>query len=91
MSVRTLVGASAVLLALAACAGGEVPDSAPESEADMEARARSIHERVMTLDTHVDIAGGFALLPPARAPPALAPGQRRTPQAESGLSGPPTA
>ncbi|MEZ4425912.1 MAG: dipeptidase [Gemmatimonadota bacterium] len=40
---------------LAACAGEGAEDAAPESAADLEARARSIHERVMTLDTHVDI------------------------------------
>jgi len=50
------------LIALVACGGGETPavDTAgSESPADLEARARGIHERVITLDTHVDIAGDF--------------------------------
>jgi microsomal dipeptidase-like Zn-dependent dipeptidase len=41
------------LFALAACA--PAGDAAPESEADLEARARAIHERVITADTHDDI------------------------------------
>lgn len=41
-------------LVLAALAAGCAPD-APESEADLEARARAIHERVITADTHDDI------------------------------------
>ncbi len=40
------------LLAVAACTGAE---PAAESEADLVERARGIHERVITLDTHVDI------------------------------------
>ena len=45
------------LLVLAACGGGEPAAEAPtgESEADLVARARGIHERVITLDTHDDI------------------------------------
>jgi len=52
----------ALIAALAACGGSAGPADeagAPESEADMTARARGIHERVITLDTHVDIAGNF--------------------------------
>jgi len=52
----------ALVVALAACGGGAGPAEeadAPESEADMMARARGIHERVITLDTHVDISGDF--------------------------------
>lgn len=45
--------ASAAVLALAACGGGE---PAAESEADLVERARGIHERVITLDTHDDIS-----------------------------------
>lgn len=37
------------------CTGEGAEDRAPEATADLEARARAIHERVMTLDTHVDI------------------------------------
>ena len=50
------------LIALAACGGAETPavdTAATESPADLEARARGIHERVITLDTHVDIPGNF--------------------------------
>ena len=39
------------LFAVAACSG----EPAAESEADLVARARGIHERVITLDTHNDI------------------------------------
>jgi len=50
----------ALVFTLAACGGGPAEEAdAPESEADMMARARGIHERVITLDTHVDIAGNF--------------------------------
>lgn len=53
-------GAIRVLLALAvaACASAQTPASASVaavSEEDLVARARGIHERVITLDTHVDI------------------------------------
>lgn len=50
-----------VLLAFAAaCGGGSPPAAAPAPKADdaMVARARAIHERVLTLDTHVDINPG---------------------------------
>src|SRR5690554_2356011 len=41
---------------LAACGGSDsAPDAASLSEADLVERARGIHERVITLDTHVDI------------------------------------
>lgn len=43
-----------VLAALAAACGPGT--DAPESEAELEARARGIHERVITLDTHDDIS-----------------------------------
>lgn len=43
----------ASLLALAACGGAG--SDAPESEEALTARAREIHERVITLDTHNDI------------------------------------
>ena len=39
------------LVAVAACSGGP----ANETEADLIERARGIHERVITLDTHNDI------------------------------------
>jgi membrane dipeptidase len=45
--------ALAALLALAAC--GTTESDAPESEEALVARARAVHERVITLDTHNDI------------------------------------
>ena len=41
-----------MLLSLSAC----LPEPGGESEADLVARARDIHERVITLDTHNDIS-----------------------------------
>jgi len=43
---------------LAACGGrtGQEPATAEETEGEMVARARGIHERVITLDTHNDIS-----------------------------------
>lgn len=54
---RPLRWASALLLAglLGACSGGG-DEPAVESEAELVERARGIHERVITLDTHVDIS-----------------------------------
>jgi membrane dipeptidase len=51
MKVRVPV-ALTLLASLAACGGGE---PAQESEAELVERARGIHERVITLDTHDDI------------------------------------
>ncbi len=47
----------ALLPFAAACSPGadEMPETARESEADLIARAREIHDRVITLDTHIDI------------------------------------
>jgi membrane dipeptidase len=52
MNARTTLF-SAALLTLAACGGAE---PAQESEAELVERARGIHERVITLDTHDDIS-----------------------------------
>jgi membrane dipeptidase len=41
-----------LVVALTGCATG----SQPENEADLAARARAMHERVITMDTHVDIS-----------------------------------
>lgn len=43
-----------LLLALGAGAAGA------QDDADLESRARAIHDRVITLDTHVDIGEGYA-------------------------------
>jgi membrane dipeptidase len=56
----TLPALLAATLVLAACGGNDSPESAPGSEADLEARARAIHERVLTIDTHDDIPFTFA-------------------------------
>ncbi len=47
------------MLMLAACGGATTeapPEPAVETEEELIARARGIHERVITLDTHVDIS-----------------------------------
>ncbi len=46
-------------LLVAACAPAE-PETPVESEEDMVARARAIHERIITIDTHDDIPENFA-------------------------------
>lgn len=51
LSRLSLILASALLLA--SCGGESEP--AAESEDDLAARARGIHERIITLDTHADI------------------------------------
>ena len=51
---RPTAGLLFAALALTACAG-EAPQ-ASESEDELIARAREIHDRVITLDTHVDIS-----------------------------------
>src|SRR5437763_67153 len=43
------------LIAAAACAAGLAAAAAPEAQQDLVARARAIHDRVVTLDTHNDI------------------------------------
>ena len=53
MTSRANIVVAAVLLA--GCAGRSGPHRAVESEAALVARARAIHERVITVDTHVDI------------------------------------
>jgi len=56
MNKRSFVPGAAFLAALlAAACGPAAPDSGRESEQDLIARARGIHERVITLDTHNDI------------------------------------
>lgn len=52
--------ALASAVALAACGGGDAPGGTGGSEADLEARARAIHQRVLTIDTHDDIPFTFA-------------------------------
>ncbi|MEO5813795.1 MAG: dipeptidase [Gemmatimonadaceae bacterium] len=62
--MRTLVRAfapSLILLAAAACASSGT-SAAHQNDDGLAARARGIHERVMALDTHVDIDPG-AFLP----------------------------
>lgn len=62
-SPRPLPGATAVLL-LAAAAMGQAPggerSAAAAGDAALEARARAIHARVLTLDTHKDIPDQLA-------------------------------
>jgi membrane dipeptidase len=47
------------LLTLVTACGGDGASSS-ETEAELEARAREIHSRVITIDTHVDIPNNFA-------------------------------
>ena len=49
-----VLGMFPLLLSLAACGAGSEESPTP-SEGDIEELARGIHERVITLDTHVDI------------------------------------
>ncbi len=46
---------AAALAVLAACGPGADAPAGAETEAELVERARAIHERVITLDTHVDI------------------------------------
>ena len=65
---------AAGLVVLPACGGGaQAPAGdtpATESEADLLARARGIHERAITIDTHDDIPGNFG------TPGVMDPGER---------------
>ena len=55
------LGRRAALAALALLASCAPAEQAPQAEAeDLEARARAIHERVLTIDTHDDIPYDFA-------------------------------
>ncbi len=53
-TTRSNMIALLALVAAAAC-GGSDSDAGAETEAELVARARGIHERVITLDTHNDI------------------------------------
>ncbi|MYH52328.1 MAG: membrane dipeptidase [Gemmatimonadetes bacterium] len=55
MSIRPLTPLT-LALALAACTPGDDALPTDESEEAMTARAREIHDRVITLDTHIDIS-----------------------------------
>lgn len=75
MRVLMISAASAVLLAACGAPDAPVDEAAPEttpetvteSPAEFAARAAAIHDRILTLDTHVDIGRGFGT-------PALDPG-----------------
>ena len=59
MSLRIMCrSASAAALLLASCGGEPAADAGESSE--LEARARAVHEAVLTLDTHADIPFDFA-------------------------------
>ncbi len=55
-----------LLLFIAACTGDQAQEL---SEEDLMAKAKEIHERVLTLDTHIDIPSNFAT-------PEVDPGKR---------------
>jgi membrane dipeptidase len=59
--MRRFLRPSILLVVLAACTQrASVSPPSPTSEADLVARARSIHERVITIDTHKDIPDNYA-------------------------------
>jgi membrane dipeptidase len=61
----TLAPRLAALAALGATLAGAPAAAQPLADAAQESRARAIHERVLTLDTHVDISpANFQLTPP---------------------------
>lgn len=62
MRTPRLVGHLLLPLAILGCVGGESAADAAltADEAELEARARAIHERVLTIDTHDDIPFDFA-------------------------------
>jgi membrane dipeptidase len=53
--LRRLLVAPLAATALSLACSAEPPSAPPDDEAALEARARAIHERVITLDTHDDI------------------------------------
>lgn len=55
---RTHMALAGLVALLAGCTASDTPMT--ETEAELEARARGIHERVMTADTHKDIPGNLA-------------------------------
>ena len=56
MTHRSRLTALLAAVALASCGGGDAADASAEPEAQLVERARGIHERVITLDTHDDIS-----------------------------------
>ena len=48
---------ASLLIAAVSCSGDDVTIETPE---ELTARAQTIHERVLTADTHKDISGNFA-------------------------------
>ena len=56
MNKHAITSKLSVLLSILVVTGCGGADSGPESEADLVERARGIHERVITLDTHNDIS-----------------------------------
>ena len=55
-------GVLSILVAavLAACGGDDHSEPSPMTDAELQEHAQGIHERVITLDTHVDIPFNFA-------------------------------
>lgn len=54
-TLTTTILATVVACAATACATNPAPAPAPTSDAAFMERARAVHDRVLTLDTHVDI------------------------------------
>jgi len=62
---------SVLVLTLSGCAPGDnpAPSAAAPTEEEVRETARGIHDRVLTLDTHVDIPANYAT-------PEVDPGKR---------------
>lgn len=54
-SLTTTILATVVACAVMGCATNPTPATAPGNDAAFMSRARAVHDRVLTLDTHVDI------------------------------------
>ncbi|MBM3790613.1 MAG: hypothetical protein FJW35_09730, partial [Acidobacteria bacterium] len=73
MKIRTTAIGMLAALALVFYAAGRDPAAARPMQDDVNAKARAIHEKALTLDTHVDIAGA------QYATPQLDPGSEDSP------------
>jgi membrane dipeptidase len=74
--IATVLPAVALLIFAAGCGGSDGAEAGASDEpADLEARARAIHEAVISIDTHDDIPSNFAT---ARSDPGVRDGRQVT-------------